>query len=175
MQAFGLEESGHYEAAEDAGQAAIAVNGRRRVGHPRRDPHLRDAGTGRHRGRLPHRREADWGSGNLFTVHNWWHLALFQLELGDPAAALAIYDREIHHDGTDGTMLNLVDASAMLWRLISTGSTPAPASPSWPTPGPPPSTTARGTPSTTCTPRWPTSVPGGWTRPIAWSTGSAPI
>ena len=117
MQAFGLEESGHYEAAEDAGQAAIAVNADdvwaiHAVTH-----------TYEMRGRVATgvdfltRREADWGSGNLFTVHNWWHLALFQLELGDPAAALAIYDREIHHDGTDGTMLNLVDASAMLWRL----------------------------------------------------------
>ena len=50
-------------------------------------------------------------------MHNWWHLALFQLELGDPAAALAIYDREVHHEGSEATALNLVDASAMLWRL----------------------------------------------------------
>ena len=24
-------------------------------------------------------RQADWGDGNLFTVHNWWHLALYLL------------------------------------------------------------------------------------------------
>jgi tetratricopeptide (TPR) repeat protein len=117
MQAFGLEESGHYEAAEDAGLAAVAVNpddvwAIHAVTH-----------TYEMRGRVATgvdfltTRERDWGSGNLFTVHNWWHLALFQLELGDPAAALAIYDREVHHEGSNGTMLNLIDASAMLWRL----------------------------------------------------------
>ncbi len=117
MQSFGLEESGHYEAAEDAGLAAVAVNpddvwAIHAVTH-----------TYEMRGRVATgvefltRRERDWGAGNLFTVHNWWHLALFQLELGDPAAALAIYDREVHHEGSEGTPLNLIDASAMLWRL----------------------------------------------------------
>ena len=27
-------------------------------------------------------RQADWGDSNLFTVHNWWHLALYLLEAG---------------------------------------------------------------------------------------------
>ena len=37
--------------------------------------------------------------GNLFTVHNWWHLALYHLEAGRPERALAIYDAEVHHAG----------------------------------------------------------------------------
>ena len=35
-------------------------------------------------------REPDWGSGNLFTVHNWWHLALYLLEAGRVDDALAV-------------------------------------------------------------------------------------
>ncbi len=121
MQSFGLEESGHYEAAEDAGLATVAVNpddvwAIHAVTH-----------TYEMRGRVATgvefltAREADWGSGNLFTVHNWWHLALFRLELGDPAAALAIYDREVHQQGAETAVLGLIDASAMLWRLYLDG------------------------------------------------------
>jgi tetratricopeptide (TPR) repeat protein len=117
MQAFGLEESGHYEAAEDAGLAALAVNpddvwAIHAVTH-----------TYEMRGRVDNgvsfltEREADWGAGNLFAVHNWWHLALYKLELGDPAAALAIYDREVYNDASAGVPLQLLDAAAMLWRL----------------------------------------------------------
>ncbi len=137
MQAFGLEESGHYEAAEDAGLAALAVNpddvwAIHAVTH-----------TYEMRGRVATgvefltSREQDWGNGNLFTVHNWWHLALFRLELGDPAAALAIYDREVHSEGSDSMVLQLLDAAAMLWRLhldgIDTGARFATLADAWST------------------------------------------
>jgi tetratricopeptide (TPR) repeat protein len=137
MQAFGLEESGHYEAAEDAGLAALAVNpddvwAVHAVTH-----------TYEMRGRVSTgvefltSREQDWGTGNLFTVHNWWHLALFHLELGDPAAALAIYDREVHHESSDSMVLQLLDAAAMLWRLhldeIDTGARFATLADAWST------------------------------------------
>jgi tetratricopeptide (TPR) repeat protein len=137
MQAFGLEESGHYEAAEDAGLAAIAVNADdvwaiHAVTH-----------TYEMRGRVATgvefltSREQDWGTGNLFTVHNWWHLALFHLELGDPSAALAIYDREVHNEASDSMVLQLLDAAAMLWRLhldgIDTGGRFAALADAWST------------------------------------------
>ncbi|MFP5255311.1 MAG: tetratricopeptide repeat protein [Acidimicrobiia bacterium] len=117
MQSFGLEEYGHYEAAEEAGMAALDAH--------RDDVWAIHAVTHAHemRGRvaegvdLLEGRVADWGSGNLFTVHNWWHLALFKLELGDLASVLDIYDREVHHPGSDGVALELLDASALLWRL----------------------------------------------------------
>lgn len=85
-------------------------------------------------------RVADWGSGNLFTVHNWWHLALFKLELGEVAAALLIYDREIHHAGSDGVALELLDASALLWRFhldgLDTGGRFAALADAWAPAGP---------------------------------------
>jgi hypothetical protein len=58
-----------------------------------------------------------WEDGNLFTVHNWWHLALFELEAGRPERALAVYDAHIHHDAAACVPIEMVDASALLWRL----------------------------------------------------------
>ena len=62
-----------------------------------------------------------WESGNLFTVHNWWHLALYELEAGRPERALAIYDAEIHHEGSLGVPIEMLDASALLWRMLLDG------------------------------------------------------
>ena len=125
MLAFGLEESGHYEQAEATGLRALAA-------HPEdvwavhAVTHVYEMEGRVHTG-IEHlrTREADWGTGNLFTVHNWWHLALFCLEAGDIAGALDIYDRHVRNEGTNDVPLELVDASAMLWRLhldgIATG------------------------------------------------------
>ena len=35
------------------------------------------------------------GLTSFMRTHNWWHLALFHLELGDDAAALRLYDNEV--------------------------------------------------------------------------------
>jgi tetratricopeptide (TPR) repeat protein len=121
MQAFGLEESGHYEAAEAAGLAALEVNpddvwAVHAVVHVLEMQGRVDDGI-----RFLTSRRDDWGSGNLFTVHNWWHLALFMLETGDIDEALAIYDGEVHNAGSAGVPLELLDASALLWRLYLDG------------------------------------------------------
>ena len=117
MQAFGLEESGHYGLAEQAALDAVgrnpddvwAVHAGAHVyemqGHV-------DAGIDFMTDRV-----GDWGGGNLFTVHNWWHLALFHLEHGRHDQVLEIYDREIHHPASDGVPIEMLDATAMLWRL----------------------------------------------------------
>jgi tetratricopeptide (TPR) repeat protein len=116
MQAFGLEESGSYEAAEATGLAALDRNpddvwAVHAVAHAHEMRGRVDDGI-----RHLRSREADWGDGNLFTVHNWWHLALFLLEAGRPDDALAVYDDHIHHAGSD-VPLEMLDATALLWRL----------------------------------------------------------
>ena len=55
-----------------------------------------------------------WETDNLFTVHNWWHLALYQLEAGNPDQALAIYDTEINGESAAG-----VPIPARNWNLDS--------------------------------------------------------
>jgi hypothetical protein len=54
-------------------------------------------------------------------VHNWWHCALFTLETGDLPAVRRVYDERIHHAQSAGLALELLDASALLWRLLLDG------------------------------------------------------
>lgn len=116
MHAFGLEETGDYARAEAQGRAAVEreprdgwawhavthvmeMQGREREGIAwlRADP-------------------AAWSADSFFQVHNWWHLALFHLELGEIDEVLALFDGPIH--GARSTVaLDMVDAASLLWRL----------------------------------------------------------
>ncbi|GAA3491496.1 tetratricopeptide repeat protein [Streptomyces cremeus] len=121
MYAFGLEESGHYEQAEEAGLDALARNPRdvwgvHGVAH-----------TFEMRGRFAEgigfldARAADWTTGNFLTVHNWWHYALFALEADDTARVLDVYDSSVHPPDAPPLAMQLLDASALLWRLLLAG------------------------------------------------------
>ena len=116
MYAFGLEEMGDYAAAEDRGRQAVELNPRdawavHAVAH-----------TYEMQGRLGDgvhwltSREDDWARDNFFAIHNWWHLSLYHLDLEQPGAALDLYDTRIRRDRSQ-ELLNLLDASALLWRL----------------------------------------------------------
>src|SRR5690606_41438984 len=66
-------------------------------------------------------REPHWsGDDNFFKVHNWWHRSLCHLELGQADAVLALYDGPIRQDRSL-VALDMVDASALLWRLHLSG------------------------------------------------------
>ena len=58
----------------------------------------------------------DWAPDNGFAFHNWWHLALFYMEQEDYASALQLYDEQIL-PGESEVSLQMLDASALLWRL----------------------------------------------------------
>jgi len=57
----------------------------------------------------------NWG-GSYFAVHNWWHRALYHLELGAPGEALDLYDGPIRLTRSS-EWLDVVDAASLLWRL----------------------------------------------------------
>ncbi|HEY0181928.1 MAG TPA: hypothetical protein VGC09_03885, partial [Rhodopila sp.] len=116
MHAFGLEEMGEYAAAEAAGRQAIEQE--------RRDAWARHAVAhvmemqGRTQDGIAWLRAdtAAWSEGNFFAVHNWWHLALYHLELGDIAEVLRLFDGPIH-GARSLVMIDMIDAAALLWRL----------------------------------------------------------
>jgi tetratricopeptide (TPR) repeat protein len=121
MYAFGLEESGDYARAEATDREAVSRDPRdcwahHAVAHLMEMQGRSQDGIGWMRAR-----EAHWsGPDNFFRVHNWWHLALYHMDLEDTEAALALYDGPIRADKS-GVVLDLVDASALLWRLHMTG------------------------------------------------------
>jgi tetratricopeptide (TPR) repeat protein len=117
MYAFGLEECGDHARAEDMGRQATGMQpldawAHHAVAHVLEMQGRAAEGVQWIKGREPH-----WaGDDSFFQIHNWWHRALCHLELGEPAEALALYDGPIRGDRSS-LALDLVDASALLWRL----------------------------------------------------------
>ena len=93
--AFGLEECNLYPQALETGQRALELDPR--------DPWAVHAVAHVHEmlGRYEEgalwltSREQDWSPDNGFAFHNWWHLALFNLEKLDGDAALRIFDEHV--------------------------------------------------------------------------------
>jgi tetratricopeptide (TPR) repeat protein len=116
MAAFGLEETGRYDEAEQAGREAVALNpgdawAVHAVAHVLEMEGRAEEGIAWLRGL-----ESHWTPALMLAVHNWWHEGLFLIELGKADEALAVYDD--HIIAVDPAMiLDLVDAAALLWRL----------------------------------------------------------
>ncbi|QJD59597.1 tetratricopeptide repeat protein [Pseudomonas sp. gcc21] len=121
MHAFGLEETGDYARAEDAGRRAVSLQpldcwAHHAVAHVMEMQGRAEEGIDWMVSREPH-----WaGDDNIFKVHNWWHRALCHLELGENEQALALYDQAVW-GAPSSIALELVDASALLWRLHLAG------------------------------------------------------
>ena len=116
MHAFGLEETADYAQAEAQGRRAVELEPRdgwawHAVAHV---AEMRNAPRDGIAWLRPHR--DTWSTGSFFVVHNTWHLALFELELDGHDEALRLYDETIAGGGMP-QVVDLIDASAMLWRL----------------------------------------------------------
>jgi hypothetical protein len=59
---------------------------------------------------------AIWSADSVAATHCWWHLALFQLASRQTDRALALYDERIRAGGS-AEVSDLIDASALLWRV----------------------------------------------------------
>lgn len=121
MHAFGLEENGDYAHAETQGRRAVELEPRdgwaqHAVAHVMEMQCRQRDGIAWMRANTE-----NWTKDSFLQVHNWWHLALYHYELGETDEVLALYDGPIF--GSRSTVaLNMVDASALLWRLHLAGS-----------------------------------------------------
>jgi hypothetical protein len=121
MHAFGLEEAGDYGRAEEAGRRALDLEpldcwAHHAVAHVMEMQGRAEDGIGWMVAREPY-----WaGDNNFFKVHNWWHRALCHLDLGQLDQVWALYDGPIR-GGRSPVALDLVDASALLWRVSLSG------------------------------------------------------
>lgn len=115
MQAFGLEETGDYARAEAAGRRGVELEpadgwSQHAVAHVMEMQNRTAEGIAWMRG------NDGWTGDSFFQVHNWWHLALYHLEAGDIDAVLDLFDTRIY-GAQSGVVMDMVDASALLWRL----------------------------------------------------------
>lgn len=116
LHAFGLEETGDYAAAEAAGREAVGLEPRNSWAQ-HAVAHVLEMQDRRAEGVAWMREDVDrWTADSYFAVHNWWHLALFHWGLGDTAAVLELFDGPVWGDRSE-LAYNMVDASALLWRL----------------------------------------------------------
>ncbi|MFF1714462.1 tetratricopeptide repeat protein [Streptomyces sp. NPDC058268] len=118
MYAFGLEEAGHYGHAEEVGLQAVErhprdVWGIHAVVHTYEMRGLFGEGI-----RYMDARTEDWTDGNYLSVHNAWHYALYALEAGSVERVLSVYDNTLHNEASQAIAMELLDASALLWRLL---------------------------------------------------------
>jgi hypothetical protein len=116
MLAFGLEETADYAAAERFGRRSVELEPRdgwgwHAVAHVMEMQGRRTDGVAWMRQDM-----AAWTEGSFFAVHNAWHLALFHLGLDQIDEVLALLDQRVLGNASP-LVLDMIDASAMLWRL----------------------------------------------------------
>ncbi|XP_041651555.1 tetratricopeptide repeat protein 38 [Cheilinus undulatus] len=67
-------------------------------------------------------REKDWQVSDMLASHNYWHWALYFIEKEQYEAALEIFDSQVSRRcKASGSMLDMVDASSLLYRLEMEG------------------------------------------------------
>jgi tetratricopeptide (TPR) repeat protein len=116
MHAFGLEECNQYADAEATGRRALELQPRdawavHAVTHVMEMTGRVEDGISWLEGR-----RNDWAPHNGFAFHNFWHLALFHLDLQQYDAVRALYDENIYAKPHDACVV-MVDATSLLWRL----------------------------------------------------------
>ena len=116
LHAFGLEETGDYAAAEKTGREAVERERRNSwaqhaVAHVMEMQGRQQDGIG-----WMLNNTDGWSKDSFFAVHNWWHVALYHLDLGHIDEVLTLFDGPIY-GARSRLILEMIDASAMLWRL----------------------------------------------------------
>lgn len=119
--AFGLEEAGELGRAESVGRRALEIHrddawAVHAIAHVLEMAGRQEEGIGFLLETSPHWKDSRW-----LAVHNWWHLAVYLIEVGRGGEVLPRYDQFIRGKIKDDALLDLVDAAALLWRLELAG------------------------------------------------------
>jgi len=113
LHAFALQECGDYDRAEALARRALELEPLDLRAHHAVAHVMEMQGRFEEGVRWMGSRSAHWTGAGAASVHLWWHLALYHLELGQPGNALAVFDHRMQGE----SLPELIDASALLWRL----------------------------------------------------------
>jgi hypothetical protein len=120
MHAFGLEETGDYRRAEAEGRKGVELEPRDGWAQ-HAVAHVMEMQCRQRDGITWMRANAEaWSKDSFFSVHNWWHLALYHLDVGETDAVLGLFDGPIFGNRST-VVLDMIDASSLLWRLFLRG------------------------------------------------------
>jgi tetratricopeptide (TPR) repeat protein len=115
MLAFGLEENDDYVSAEIHARAALHKNPFD-TWATHALAHVFEMEGRQWEGLAFLGESADAWSSSFFAIHNWWHKALYHLDLDQAEQALTLYDGPLRGARTT-EWLDVVDAASLLWRL----------------------------------------------------------
>jgi hypothetical protein len=118
MASFSHAEAGHAERAERLGREALARDpacpmGVHAVAHA-----IAEAGRPGRGAAWMRRQRAHWSVPSRMRTHNAWHLAMFDVEDGHTASALALLDNCLLPAARQSPV-DACDATSLLWRLAS--------------------------------------------------------
>ena len=118
MASFSHAEAGHAERAERLGREALARDpacpmGVHAVAHA-----IAEAGRPGRGAAWMRRQRAHWSVPSRMRTHNAWHLAMFDVEDGQTASALALLDNCLLPAARQSPV-DACDATSLLWRLAS--------------------------------------------------------
>jgi tetratricopeptide (TPR) repeat protein len=116
MQAFGLEEAGHFAQAEELALQCVTLNPRDTWGvhalaHCYEMQGKIDSGIS-----FMEKCEEMWGGKNYLSIHNRWHLGLYYIEQCEFDRALVMHDTYMKVT-PKSVLMDGHDSAALLWRL----------------------------------------------------------
>ena len=116
MQAFSLVESAQYGQAADCGLRALELDPWDARAHHALTHVYEMTGSAAAGMRWMQQRRLYWAADTVAATHLFWHWGLFHLAMGDIQAALVVYDEQVR-SGRSAEIADMIDASALLWRL----------------------------------------------------------
>ena len=120
MQAFGLEEAGHYNAAQAMAERCVALNEKDTWGVHALAHCLEMQGKADEGIDFMVNCEDRWGNDTYMSIHNRWHLGLYYLERCEFDTALAMHDKHMQVT-PKSELMDMHDSAALLWRLQMDG------------------------------------------------------
>jgi len=121
MLAFALEQTYQYESAEATALAAVEIALDDAWAHHAIAHVMESTGRAAEGAAWLERCAHIWDSKGVFIrEHNWWHLALFHLHLGNQDRVLEIYDQHLWGEWPEFPQ-EQIGAASMLWRMQLSG------------------------------------------------------